>query len=85
MPTAGEERSNVAMRIGWGVLVGLSLTLFALSVPARYRELAEVGRRALARPGPGDDLLLRFFSRGAYPPRCCRWRSSSFSPLRWSL
>jgi hypothetical protein len=50
------------------VLVGLSLTLFALSVPARYRELAEVGRRAFAQLGPGDDLLLRFFSRGAYAP-----------------
>jgi hypothetical protein len=56
------------MRIGWAVLVGLSLTLFVLSIPARYRELAEIGRRALAQLGPGDDLLLRFLSRGAYAP-----------------
>jgi hypothetical protein len=68
MPTAGERHSTVAMRIGWGVLVGLSLSLFMLSVPARYRELADVGRRALAQLGSGDDLLLRFFLRGAYAP-----------------
>ncbi len=68
MLTAGEGSCTVAMHIGWGVLVGLSLTLFALSMPARYRELAEVGRLALAQLGPGDDLLLRFFSRGAYAP-----------------
>ena len=48
--------------------MGLSLTLFMLSVPARYRELADVGRRALAQLGSGDDLLLRFFLRGAYAP-----------------
>jgi hypothetical protein len=54
------------MRFGWGVLVGLSLTLFVVSIPARYKELAEVGRRALAQLGPGDDLLLRFLSQGAY-------------------
>jgi hypothetical protein len=56
------------MRFGWGVLVGLSLTLFVLSIPARYEELAEVGRRASAQLGPGDDLLLHFLSRGAYAP-----------------
>src|SRR5918998_922903 len=32
MPTAGEQRSTVAMRFVWGVLVGLSLTLFVLSL-----------------------------------------------------
>ena len=68
MPTAGEQRSTVAMRFVWGVLVGLSLTLFVLSMPARYGELAEVGRRALTQLAPRDDLLLRFFSRGAYAP-----------------
>jgi hypothetical protein len=56
------------MRFGWGVLVGLSLTLFVLSIPARYEELAEVGRRASAQLGPRDDLLLHFLSRGAYAP-----------------
>jgi len=68
MPAAGERRRLVAMRSLWGVIVGLSLTLFVLSTPARYRELAAVGRRALAQPGPGDDLLLGFLSQGAYAP-----------------
>ena len=68
MPASGERRSAVAMRFGWGVLVGLSLTLFVLSIPARYEELAEVGRRASAQLSPGDDLLLHFLSRGAYAP-----------------
>jgi hypothetical protein len=66
MPASGKRRSTVAMRFGWGVLVGLSLTLFVVSIPARYKELAEDGRRALAQLGPGDDLLLRFLSQGAY-------------------
>src|ERR671910_608855 len=35
MPAPGERHSAVAMRLGWGVLVGLSLTLFVLAVPAR--------------------------------------------------
>jgi hypothetical protein len=56
------------MRFGWGVLVGLSLTLFVLSIPARYEVLAEVGRRASAQLGSRDDLLLHFLSRGAYAP-----------------
>jgi hypothetical protein len=30
-----------------GVLVGLSLTLFVLTIAARYEELADVGRRAV--------------------------------------
>src|SRR5215212_645348 len=68
MPVSGERRSAVTMRFGWGVLVGLSLTLFVLSIPARYEELAEVGRRASAQLGPRDDLLLHFLSRGAYAP-----------------
>ena len=68
MPVSGERRSAVPMRFGWGVLVGLSLTLFVLSIPARYEELAEVGRRASAQLGPRDDLLLHFLSRGAYAP-----------------
>jgi hypothetical protein len=85
MPASGERRSAVAMRFGWGVVVGLSLTLFMLAVPARYEELAEVGRRASAQLGPQDDLLLHFLSRGAYAPPCCRWRSSSFSPSRLPL
>jgi hypothetical protein len=68
MKASGERRSALAMRFGWGVLVGLSLTLFVLSMPARYEELAEVGRRASAQLGPRDDLLLHFLSRGAYAP-----------------
>jgi hypothetical protein len=44
MRASGEQRSAVAMRFGWGVVVGLSLTLFMLAVPARYEELTEVGR-----------------------------------------
>src|SRR5215212_8994572 len=68
MRASGERPSALAMRFGWGVLVGLSLTLFMLAVPARYKELAEVARRASAQLGPGDDLLLHFLSRGAYAP-----------------
>src|SRR5215216_328671 len=68
MPASGERRSAVPMRFAWGVLVGLSLTLFVLSMPARYEELAEVGRRASSQLGPRDDLLLHFLSRGAYAP-----------------
>jgi hypothetical protein len=56
----------VAFRFGWGLLVGLSLALFVLSVPARHGHLAQAGRRASAQLGPGDDLLLRFLSHGAY-------------------
>ena len=66
MPATGERRSIVAMRSLWSVFVGLSLTLFAFSIPARYRELAAVGRRALVQPGPGDDFPLGLLSQGAY-------------------
>jgi hypothetical protein len=68
MRASGERPSALAMRFGWGVLVGLSLTLFMLAVPARYEELAEVARRASEQLGPQDDLLLHFLSRGAYAP-----------------
>ncbi len=54
------------MRLCWGVFVGLSLGLFVLSVPARYRELTEIGRRASTQLGPGDDLLRRALSQGTY-------------------
>ena len=66
MPALGEWRSTVAMRFGWGVLVGVSLTLFVLSVPARYGELARIAHRASAQLGPGDDLSHRFLSQGIY-------------------
>ncbi len=56
----------VAVRFGWGALVGLSLALFILSVPARYGELAKVGRRVSAQLGPGDDLLSYFLAQRAY-------------------
>jgi hypothetical protein len=61
-----ERRSTVAGRFGWGILVGLSLTLFVLSVPARYGELAGIARRASAQLGPGDDLLRRLLAHRAY-------------------
>jgi hypothetical protein len=66
MPASSERRSIVAMRFAWGVLVGLSLTLFVMSIPSRYGELADFGRRATARLRPEDELLLRFLSQGAY-------------------
>jgi hypothetical protein len=61
-----ERRSTVAGRFVWGILVGLSLTLFVLSVPARYGELVGIARRASAQLGPGDELLRRFLAQGAY-------------------
>src|SRR5215211_7266436 len=66
MPASGERRSIVAMRSVWGILVGLSLILFMLSIPSRYGELADIGRRATAHFGSDDDFLLRFLSQGAY-------------------
>jgi hypothetical protein len=64
----GERRSTVAAwRLGWGVLVGTSLILFGLSMPARYGELVDVGRRAAAPLGPGDELLRRFLAGDGYP------------------
>jgi hypothetical protein len=65
--TVRSERGSVAvMRLGWGVLVGLSLALFVLSVPARYEQLSDIARRVSAQLGPRDDLLGRFLSHGAY-------------------
>jgi hypothetical protein len=61
---SGRLRST--MRLGWGVLVGLSLGLFVLSVPARYAELAQVARRASTQLGAGDDLLRSLLSQGVY-------------------
>jgi hypothetical protein len=66
MPAQGKWHRIVAIRSGWGVLVGSALALFVLSVPARYKELAEACRRASAQLGPADHLLLRFLSQGAY-------------------
>ena len=67
MTASGEQRSTVAVRLGWGVLMGLSLGLYALSVPARYPELAEVARQASAQRRSGDDLL-RGFLEAYYAP-----------------
>jgi hypothetical protein len=67
MTASGHLRSTAAMRFGWGVLVGLSLGLFVVSVPARYAELAEVTRQASVQLGPGDDLL-RGFLEAYYAP-----------------
>ena len=59
-----------AARLGWVVLVGLSLVLFALSVPARYGELAGLARQSSARLGHGSDpdLLRGFLDGGFYAP-----------------
>jgi hypothetical protein len=57
-----------AARLGWGVLVVLSLMLFVLSVPARYGELAGLARQASARLGHGSGLLHDFLDGGFYAP-----------------
>ncbi len=69
--TAQGGRSVLAAaRLGWVVLVGLSLILFALSVPARYGELAEFARQSSARltHGSEPDLLRGFLDGGLYAP-----------------
>ncbi len=67
MTASGHLRSTAAMHLGWGVLVGLSLGLFVVSVPARYAELAEVGRQASVQRRSGYDLL-RGFLEAYYAP-----------------
>ena len=57
-----------AARLGWGLLVGLSLVLFALSVPARYGELSELARQSSARLAHGSGLLRGFLDGGFYAP-----------------
>jgi hypothetical protein len=68
--TQGGRPALVAARLAWGVLVGLSLVLFALSVPARYEELAGLARQSSARLGHGSgmDLLRGFLDGGLYAP-----------------
>ncbi len=63
----GGRRTIAAARLGWFVLVGLSLFLFALSVPARYGELAELARQSSARLGPAG-ALHGILSEGLYAP-----------------
>lgn len=58
------KRSVVAVRYGLSTLVALSMALFAMSVPARYGELAETGRQAA--PRVGNDLLRRALSQDVY-------------------
>ena len=55
-------------RLGWGVLVGLSLGLFALSVPARYEELSGLAHRSSARLAHGSGSLRGFLDGGFYAP-----------------
>jgi hypothetical protein len=66
----GGRPALAAARLGWCVLVGLSLVLFALSVSARYEELAELARRSSAQlaHGSGLDLLRGFLAGGFYAP-----------------
>jgi hypothetical protein len=66
----GGRPALMSARLGWGVLVGLSLVLFALSVPARYEELAGLARQSSARLGHGSglDLLRGFLDGGFYAP-----------------
>jgi hypothetical protein len=52
----GGRLTFAATRLGWGVLVGLSLLLFTLSVPARYEELTELASQASAQLGPAGAL-----------------------------
>jgi hypothetical protein len=68
--TRGGRHALVAARLGWGALVGLSLVLFALSIPARYGDLAGLGRRASAQlgHGSGPGVLAAFLDRGFYAP-----------------
>jgi hypothetical protein len=63
----GRRPALAAARLGWGVLVGLSLVLFALSVPARYAELARRSSARLAH-GSGLDFLHGFLADGFYAP-----------------
>jgi hypothetical protein len=60
----------VAARLGCVVLVGLSLVLFAISVPARYRELADLASQSSAQlaRGSGLDFLRGFLTDGFYAP-----------------
>jgi hypothetical protein len=64
----GGRPALVAARLGWGVLMGLSLVLFALSVPARYEELAELARQSSARLAHESGLLRGFLDGGFYAP-----------------
>ena len=66
----GGRPALVAARLGWGGLVGLSLVLFALSVPARYEELARLARQSLTRLGHGSGLesVRGFLDGGFYAP-----------------
>ena len=68
--TQGGRPALVAARLGWGALVGLSLILFALSVPARYEQLAELARQSSTRlaHGSGLDLLRGFLADDYYAP-----------------
>ena len=59
-------RAPAVLLWGWRVLIGLPLLLFALSIPARYRELVEVARRLSAELGPGYDALRDFLAGGTY-------------------
>ena len=67
MARGGRPALAVA-RLGWVVLVGLSLVLFALSVPARYGELAELASQSSARLAHGSGLLHGLLDGGFYAP-----------------
>lgn len=60
------QRSPAVLLLGWRLLIGLPLFLFALSIPARYQELAGTARRLSAELGPGYGGLQDFLSGGTY-------------------
>ena len=64
----GGQRALRIVRLGWSVLVGLSLVLFAFSVPARYEELSELADQSSARITPASGLLRGLLDGGFYAP-----------------
>src|SRR3989337_787916 len=61
------HHAPLAVRVALRSLLVAPLVLFAISVPARYRELGEISARARTQLGP-DDRLLGSFLDAYYPP-----------------
>lgn len=60
------QRSPAVLLLGWRLLIGLPLLLFAMSIPARYQELAGMARRLSAELGPEYGGLQGFLAGGTY-------------------